>query len=163
MRRRALILAIISILSLGAFMPSLHAQKMMTKGWNACEVSQLLRYVVVNRNGNFLGRIEDFVTDFDGRIVFAIISKPGVLGIRGKPVAVPFEALSLANKKNEFVLDISWEKLESLPDFDKRADLGNLAWAADTYRYFGVQPSWTEGGHKASMNPYRLGGEAQNF
>jgi len=148
MRRTALILAFISLVGLGAFVPSSHAERMMTKGWKTQEVRQLLNYVVVNRNGKFLGRIEDFVTDSDGRIAFAIISKPGILGIRGRPVAVPFEALSLANKKNEFVLNISWKRFASMPDFDKGVDLGNPAWAADTYRYFGVEPYWTEEGQK---------------
>jgi len=163
MRRTVLILGVISILGFSAFVASSHAEKMMTGGWNTREVSQLLNYYVVNPNGKHLGRIEDFITDSDGRIAFAIISKPGVLGIRGKPVAVPFEALSLASEKNEFVLDMSWEKFVSMPDFDKRADLENPSRAADTYRYFGVQPYWTEEGQKRNMDPYRWGGEAQDF
>ena len=163
MRKAATILAVISILGFGIFAASSHAQKMMTKGWNAYEVSRLLNYGVVNRNGQSLGRIQDFITDSDGRIAFAIISKPGFLGIRGKPVAVPFETLFFASEKNEFVLNMSWKKFSSMPDFNKRADLENPAWAADIYRYFGVQPYWTEEGQKRNMDPYRWGGEAQDF
>ncbi len=163
MRRTALILVVISLLGLGVFVARLSAQEMTAKGWSAHEVSQLLNYSVVNRNGRFLGRIQDFVTNSDGRIAFAIISKPGFLGMRGKPVAVPFETLSFSGEKNEFVINMSWKKFTSMPDFDKRADLENPAWAANTYRYFGVQPYWTEEGKKWNRDPYQWGGEAQDF
>ena len=62
----------------------------------------------------------------------------------GKPVAVPFEALSLGSEKNQFVLDMSWEKFASIPAFDKKNDLANREWAGQVYKYFGLQPYWTE-------------------
>ncbi len=163
MRATALILVVIFLLGLGVFVASSHTEEMIPKGGNAYEASQLLHYYVLNRDGKYLGRIEDFVADADGRIAFAIVSKPGFLGIRGKPVAVPFEALSFGKEKNELVLDMSWEKFVSLPDFDKKEDLKNAAWAADTYRSFGLQPYWTERGQKQNTDPYRWGGEAQDF
>ncbi len=139
-----MILFVISLLGLGGFVASSHAQGKMARSWNAYEVSQLINYYVVNRNGKYLGRIQDFVTDSDGRIAFAIVSKPGFLGIKGNPAAVPFEALSFASKKNEFVLNMGWKQFVSMPDFNKGADLDNPAWAANTYRDFGVQPYWTK-------------------
>ena len=163
MRRTSLIFVVVFLLGLGIFVTSSHAEEMMAKGWSSHEVSQLLHDTVANRNGKYLGRIQDFVTDSNGRISFAIVSKPGYLGIRGKPVAVPFEALSFASEKNEFVLNMSWKKFTSMSEFDKKADLENPAWAAKAYRYFGVQPYWTEEGQKPNKDPYRWGGEAQDF
>jgi hypothetical protein len=66
------------------------------------------------------------------------------LGIRGEPVAVPFQTLSFGSGKNELVLDMNWEKFASAPPYDRKTDLENSAWAADVYRYFGIQPYWTE-------------------
>ncbi len=163
MKRIVLILAAILIFGFGVFAAISHAGEMMAKGWNAYEVSQLFKYSVVNRDGQFLGRIQDFITDSNGRIAFAIISKPGHWGIRGNPVAVPFETLYFASEENEFVLNMSWEKFASMPDFNKRVDLENPAWAADTYRHFGMQPYWTEEGQGRNMDPYRWGGVAQDF
>jgi hypothetical protein len=50
-----------------------------------------------------------------------------------------------------------------MSDFDKRANLENPGWAANSYRYFGVQPYWTEEGQKRNMDSYRWGGESQDF
>ncbi len=58
MERTALILAVILLLG-GVFVASSPAREMTAKGWSAHEVSQLLNYSVVNRNGKFLGRIQD--------------------------------------------------------------------------------------------------------
>ena len=88
--------------------------------------------------------MQDLVIDPNGRVVLAIISKPGVLGIRGESVAVPFEALSFGSKNRQLVLDMTWQRFASAPRYDRKADLENPAWAADVYRYFGMQPYWTE-------------------
>jgi sporulation protein YlmC with PRC-barrel domain len=144
MNKALSVFAVVFVLGLMAFVVNSDAEGMATKGWDTHEVSQLLRCNVRNHDGQFLGRIEDFVVDSNGRIAFAIITQPGVLGIRGKPVAVPFETLTLGSEKNEFVLDMSWEKFASMPKFDQKADLGNRAWATEVYRSFGLEPYWTE-------------------
>jgi sporulation protein YlmC with PRC-barrel domain len=146
MNKTLLMLAVVSVLSFGVYVANSHAEGMATSGWGNYEMRQLLNYYVKNHAGEYLGRVEDFVIDSNGRIAFAIISQPGFLGIRGKAVGVPFEALSFGSEKHEFVLDMSREKFASAPLFDKKADLGNLTWAGDVNRYFGVQPYWTDGG-----------------
>jgi len=137
-------LAVLSILSFGLFEAGSYAEPMAIEGWHIYELKLLLNYEVKNHQGQFLGRIQDFVIDSNGRVVFAIISKPGRLGIRGEPVAVPFHTLSFGSGKNELVLDISREKFASAPRYDRKTDLENSAQAANIYRYFGVQPYWTE-------------------
>jgi len=150
-------LVIVAVLTLASFAADAYADGMMTKSWGAYEVSQLLNYGVKNHSGEFLGRIQDFVVDSDGRIAYAVITQPGFLGIRGKAVAVPFEALSFGGEKREFVLDMSREKFASAPIFDKKADLGNRARAEEVYRYFGIQPYWTEGGSGSTMEHMKPG------
>jgi len=137
-------LAVFSFLSFGLFGAGSYAETMATEGWHIYEVKQLLNYGVRNHQGEYLGRMQDFVIDSNGRVVFAIISKPGVLGIRGEPVAVPFQILSFGSRKNELFLDMSWEKFASAPRYDRKTDLENSAWTVNVYRYFGVQPYWTE-------------------
>ncbi|MFB3885383.1 MAG: PRC-barrel domain-containing protein [Thermodesulfobacteriota bacterium] len=144
MKRILSALAVLSILSFGLFEAGSHAETMAQGGWHTYEIRQLLNYGVRNPQGEFLGRTEDFVIDSNGRILFVIVSKPGMLGIRGEPVAVPFQTLSFGSRKNELVLNMSWEKFAAAPHYDKKAGLENSAWAADVYRYFGIQPYWTE-------------------
>jgi len=144
MKKIVLALALLSILSFGLFEAGSYAETMAIEGWHIYELKSLLTYGVKNHQGQYLGRMQDFVIDSSGRVVFAIISKPGRLGIRGEPVAVPFQTLSFGSGKNELVLDMSREKFASAPRYDRKTDLENSAQAANIYRYFGVQPYWTE-------------------
>ncbi len=143
MKKLLLVLAVLSITYMGLFQAGSYAQAMPIEGWHTYELRPLLNYGVKNQQGQFLGRMEDFVIDAKGRVIFAIISKPGTLGIRGEPVAVPFETLAFGSKKHEFVLDMSRDKFASAPHYDRNTDLENSARAAEIYRYFGVQPYWT--------------------
>ena len=59
-------------------------------------------------------------------------------------VAVPFGMLS-RNGEDVFVLNSTKDQLASARSFDELADMDNLTYATDVYRYFGQQPYWTEG------------------
>lgn len=144
MRRIFSVLAVILMTGLGLFGGRAYAEAKPAKIWHIYELKQLVNDAVKNTQGQYLGRLEDFVIDSSGRVVFAVVTKPGILGIRGEPVAVPFTAFSLADNKDEMVLNMSREKFASAPRYDAKADLENPAWAAETYRYFGVQPYWAE-------------------
>lgn len=124
----------------------------MAKGLDSpYEVRMLTGSSVVNAQEEYLGTIHDFVID-NGRISFAILSHGGFLGIGRKLVAIPFGALSYDSTQRYFVLDISRDKLESAPTFES-TDLTNRKWAEDVYRFFGLQPYWTEGGYSKEVSP----------
>jgi len=144
MRRSFAALAVVFLVGFAATLTISHAEDMASITWRNYELSQLTNFTVKNHEGEYLGRMQDFVIDSSGRIVFAIVSKPGFLGIRGPAVAIPFEALSLPSEGNSFVLDMSREKFASAPLFDKASGLDNSAWAANVYKYYGVQPYWTD-------------------
>jgi sporulation protein YlmC with PRC-barrel domain len=144
MKRYVAAVAVLSILGLGFCLTQAFAETVGARNWHIYEVKQLLNYSVKNHEGETLGRMQDFVVDAGGRILFAVVSKPGFLGIRGEPVAVPFESLSFGDEKNELVLRVSRERFASAPRFDLKTGAENGAWAAEIYRYFGVQPYWTE-------------------
>ena len=120
----------------------------MTKGFDRpYEVSGVMGTFVKSPQGEYLGRIDDFVFDTEGRISFAILAHGGFLKFGEKRVAIPFNALSYNKEPKHFVLDVTREKLESAPAFSRRT-LGDPQWAEDAYRYFGQQPYWTERGFK---------------
>ncbi len=107
------------------------------------EMSELVGTHVKNLYGDYLGRISDFVIDHEGRIAFAIIAHGGFLGMGERSVAVPFHTLTYGHKERFFTLDISKERFAGAPIFDRH--MLNRTWAEDAYRYFGLQPYWTEG------------------
>jgi hypothetical protein len=110
----------------------------------------------------FLGRVWDLVVDSRGQTAFLVISTPGVMGIHGKNVAVPFASLSYDREKRHYVIDVPRERLLGAPPFASRF-LYSEKWAEDVYRYFGRAPYWTEGelvekGVKPEENPLDFGG-----
>jgi sporulation protein YlmC with PRC-barrel domain len=76
-------------------------------------------------------------------------------------VAVPFDALNITDQ-GTFTLNITGNQLASAPSFHK-SDLNKRGYAKNVYRFFGIRPLWTEGGSTRGLDPYRWGGEAQDF
>lgn len=94
--------------------------------------------------GTGTARVEDFVFDSsDGRIALLIFGD--VPGRNNSYVAVPFSLLSRQDD-HTFALSISSDKLASAPTFKEDADVSNRAYAETVYRYYGIQPYWTEDG-----------------
>jgi sporulation protein YlmC with PRC-barrel domain len=75
---------------------------------------------VYNHQEEELGKIEDFMVDtVDGCISYAVLSFGSFLGMGGKYFAIPWKSLSLDEDNHRFLLDISKERLEQAPGFDK--------------------------------------------
>lgn len=73
-----------------------------------------------NRKGENLGSIKDLMLNTENSgVEYAVVSFGGFLGLGDKYFAIPMEAFEIDNKKEEFVLDVSRDKLENAPGFDK--------------------------------------------
>ncbi len=93
-------------------------------------------------DGKAAGQINDLVIDSsDGRIPLLVLSD--VPERETSLVAVPFAELSIRGE-NVFVLNTDREKLALAPSFSASEDLNNPRYAGDVYRYFGLQPYWSE-------------------
>jgi len=146
MNRIIAVIALALVFSLGFVSANVYAGGGMSKGWHrAYEVGEIVGSHVKTPEGEELGRIHDFVIDSNGRVAFTILAYGGFMGMGEKLVAIPFSALTYDHIQKHLVVDISREKLESAPSFD-RSELLNPKWAEDNYKYFGIQPYWTEGG-----------------
>ena len=96
---------------------------------------------VQNSKGEKLGSIDDLVVDLQaGKVQYVAVGVGGVLGVGEKLFAVPFEEFKTAHDTSNniyFVLDISKERLENAPGFDKDhwPDFANPQWRnqIDTY------------------------------
>jgi sporulation protein YlmC with PRC-barrel domain len=107
-------------------------------------LSSLVGTLVLNFQGEYLGRVSDFVIDAQGHVTFVVISHGGFLRIGEKDAAVPYGPFSYDRQKRHFVLDMTREKLQRGPEFAKQV-LYSEMWAEHVYRYFGQAPYWTEG------------------
>lgn len=95
---------------------------------------------VRNAQGEKLGEIKDLMIDLDtGKVSYAVLSFGGFLGLGDKLFAIPWEAFSLDADSEEFVLNVSKEKLKDAPGFDKNdwPNFSDRSWSENVYSYYG--------------------------
>src|SRR5690348_740716 len=82
--------------------------------------SSIIGDEVENAKGKNIGRIRDIMLNIkDGKIQYLVIEFGGFMGFGEKLFAIPFAALKLNTKNEDFVLNIEKEFLEKAPGFDK--------------------------------------------
>lgn len=109
------------------------------------KASSIIGTNVVNGKDENLGDIKEVVIDPNtGKVAYAVVSFGGFLGMGEKLFAVPFSALSYDLEENEYVLDISKERLETAPGFDPDhwPAMTDEKWNRDVYKYYGRSPYW---------------------
>jgi hypothetical protein len=105
---------------------------------------------VVNTADEELGTLEHILVDVpSGRIAFAVVGRGGVFGIGERLFAVPWGALTRDAGRQCFILDISRERLEAAPGFDREhwPEMGDPRWAN------GIQEFYAP--HAYEVNPLR--------
>lgn len=100
---------------------------------------------VINLEGEKLGTIDEIMLDVPmGRIAYAVLSSGGFLGLGDKLFAIPWAALTLDIENKCFILDVSKERLEQAPGFDKEhwPSLADQTWAVKVHKYYVAEPYW---------------------
>ncbi len=100
---------------------------------------------VVNRDDEDLGTLEHVMIDVpSGTIAYAVLACGGVFGIGEKLFAVPWGAFTLDAGRQCFVLDVSKDRLDRAPGFDRDhwPAMGEPSWARKIHDYYGVRPYW---------------------
>jgi sporulation protein YlmC with PRC-barrel domain len=124
------------------------------------QTTHLIGSRVQSPKGKVEARVGDLVINVsNGHIPLLVLSD--VKGRDGSLVAVPFDALNRMGKQ-PCTLNITGDKLASAPAF-RSSYLHKRGYVQQVDRFFGLRASWTEKGHMRNMDPYRWGGEAQNF
>jgi sporulation protein YlmC with PRC-barrel domain len=101
---------------------------------------------VYNRENDHIGKIEDIMIDLqDGRIAYAVILHGGLLGLGSKHIPIPWQAFSLAERDNAFVVDIPKETLDKAEGLDKDRWPVTREELSRTFSYYGYQPYWQIG------------------
>jgi sporulation protein YlmC with PRC-barrel domain len=98
---------------------------------------------VFNHQDEGLGEIKEIMLDVaSGRICYAVMSFGGVLGMGEKLFAVPWNALTLDTANKRFVIDVTRERLDSAPGFDRNQwpDMADASWERGIHDYYGTKP-----------------------
>ena len=97
---------------------------------------------VRNFPGEDLGKVAEIMIDIpSGKVVCAVVSFGGVLGVGNKLFAVPWSLLSVDEDQKCFTLDLARGRLESAPGFDQNnwPDMTDATWRSKMFQYYGVQ------------------------
>ena len=171
MKRIITITVLVIAFGFGFVFTNAYAGGRMSKDrFRSFETSKLIGTMVKDPTGESVGTIRDFVLDSNGHIDFVILSHYlddfnseyiPYYPIPPETVAVPFSAITIKPDEKIAALKFSGSKLDFAPTFAK-SDLNNRKWAENDYRYYGLQPYWTEGGSRGNpmseqmMKPYTL-------
>ena len=107
--------------------------------------SHLLGSTVKNPQGKDLGSIKDLViSPEDNRVIYAVLSFGGVLGLGEKAVAMPLSVLKPAAEAKTFVVEMDPERLRTAPEFnqDNWPQMTDPQWITSVYTFYGLQPYW---------------------
>lgn len=93
---------------------------------------------VCNRQQEKLGTLQDLMLDIgEGKIRYAVLSSGGFLGMGDRLFAIPWNALTLDQANQRFVLDVDVADLKNAPGFDKDQwpNMADPTWSSgiDTY------------------------------
>ena len=99
---------------------------------------------VVNEAGENLGELEEIMLDLNnGRVAYAVLSFGGLMGLGDKFFAVPWQAFTLNQNREELILNVNKEVLENAPGFDKHnwPQVATSAWLDNVYSHYGYSYS----------------------
>lgn len=109
------------------------------------KASSIIGTDVVNPNGDNLGDIKEVVIDPNtGKVAYAVVSFGGFLSMGEKLFAIPFSSFKYDPSENEYLLDVSKERLEAAPGFDADhwPSMSDEKWNRDVYKYYERPPYW---------------------
>ncbi len=102
---------------------------------------------VADPSGAVVGTLTDLaIEDGSDRIVYAVLSFGGFLGMGDKLFALPWSSLTstAVDGRQTLILDVAKQRLAEAPGFDKHhwPNFADRTWGTDVHRYYGRQPWW---------------------
>jgi sporulation protein YlmC with PRC-barrel domain len=94
---------------------------------------------VTNPAGDKLGTVDDLMIDSaSGRVIYAVMSFGGLLGLGAKYHPVPWELLKLDNANDGIVVvDLDKDRLKAAPNYDGEADW-TRRYASEVDSFYGI-------------------------
>ena len=110
--------------------------------------NRLEQYDLINKKGQDLGQVQNFVVDMvAGRIALVIVAFGGMLGISDKWFAMPWELMTWSPEHKKFILDMEQKVLETAPGLHKATWMEdiNAEWVDRVYLHYGLASYLTAG------------------
>jgi hypothetical protein len=89
-----------------------------------------------------IGEIDHLMIDkLSGRVVYAVMSFGGFLGLGHSHYPIPWDALKYDTDLGGFRTGVTEQQLRDAPEFSDDSFV-DRDWGAATYRHYGVDPYW---------------------
>jgi sporulation protein YlmC with PRC-barrel domain len=112
---------------------------------SAIRGKKVIGTTVKNKAGETIGEVEDVVLDkMSNKIMFAVISFGGFLGIGEKYHPIPWAALDYVPNEDAYVVNYTKNQLEAAP-YDTIEELtrdNGVTYRNRTYDYYGIARDW---------------------
>jgi sporulation protein YlmC with PRC-barrel domain len=125
--------------------------KFLSRKGGLVDSTMLVGAKVENAKGENLGKIENLVLDLDeSRILYAVLSFGGFLGLGDKLFPIPLESLVFhTNEKGKLercILNVDKEMLKNAPGYDKDTlpNSADRTFAGSVYQHYGTPAYWSE-------------------
>ena len=90
-----------------------------------------------------VGEIDHLIIDkLSGRVIYAVMSFGGFLGLAHSHYPVPWAALKYDTALEGFRTGISEQQLKDAPEFSDDNWASDRSWETQTHRHYGVKPYW---------------------
>jgi sporulation protein YlmC with PRC-barrel domain len=109
------------------------------------KASSIIGTNVINPKGDSLGNIKEMVIDpRTGKVAYTVVAFGGFMSMGEKLFAIPFRAFDYNVTKNEYVLDVSKERMEAAPGFDVDhwPAWSDEKWNREVHKYYKLTPYW---------------------
>lgn len=119
----------------------LKAAKSLDQVAGRLRADQIIGADIRNHENENLGEIEDIVlATAEDKNSYAIITHGGFLGMGEKQIAVPMNKLKVTSDKDVFVLNISEQRLENAPSFERGQfeQMADESWRRSNEEFFGT-------------------------
>lgn len=123
----------------------------VSTGGGVMDASKIIGCKVANPKGESLGKIESLMLDMsEGRILYAVLSFGGFLGLGDKLFPVPLNSISFRSNKNgdleRCILNVDKESLKNAPGYerDQLPSTVDRAFTSRVYTHYGATPYWEE-------------------
>jgi len=112
---------------------------------NTVKTKDVIGYKVKNNKKEHLGKVEEIMLDkVSGHAHYVVLSFGEILGMGGKFFAIPWGSLHFDPADDCFLLNVSKEKLEKAPGFDKDhwPDFADQTWGETIHTFYDTKPYW---------------------
>lgn len=117
-------------------------EKTKTKAANIVRADDVIGKKVINPSKENLGKIYQIVLDkLTGQTIYVVLETGSFLGLGGKLLALPWNAISYDPNEEAFVLNVSKERLQNAPGFDKDhwPNMADKSYGDSLFKYYGTR------------------------